>query len=102
MELCQTTGLFEDSFLVDKIRELWLQNLSSTTILCVLKHHTYDLSLLQLCNLRLRNNVLILFQNQTNLMKEEALNIADEAITKTLKSGQSLRWSAGSDTIANI
>jgi len=67
-----------------------------------LKRHGYDLSLLQLRKLRLHPTVRILFQNRMNLTKEEVSRVADQAIAKALESGQSLRWGAGTYTIANI
>ena len=94
--------LIDDSFLVDNIRELWLQNFSTTTMLYALKHHGYDLLLLQLRNLRLHPSVHTLFQNRTNLRKEEVSNITDEGIAEALESGQWLKWGAGSYTSVNI
>ena len=37
-----------------------------------------------------------------NLTKEEVSRVADQAIAIALESGQSLRWGAGTYTIANI
>jgi len=67
-----------------------------------LRKHGYNLSLLQLRNLRLHPTVRILLQNRTNLSNDEVASIADEAIASALQSGQSLRWGAGAYTIANI
>lgn len=67
-----------------------------------LQKHGYNLSLLQLRNLRLHPTVRILLQNRANLSKEQVSSIADKAVAAALQSGQSLRWGAGAYTIANV
>ncbi|RPA89048.1 hypothetical protein L873DRAFT_1895537 [Choiromyces venosus 120613-1] len=64
--------------------------------------HGYDLTTIQLRDIRIHPEVRILFQNRSNLTAEEVESIADEAIKSALSSGQSLRWGAGTYTIANV
>ncbi|KAG0126489.1 hypothetical protein HOY82DRAFT_542595 [Tuber indicum] len=94
--------LFKQQDLVSKIYELWLQNFSSKAMLHALEQHGWILSSIQLRNLRLHPSVRILLQHSTHTDKQMIENIADQAVAQALRSGQSLRWGAGSYTVAHV
>lgn len=94
--------LFEDAFLVGKVRELWHQNYSSQSMLHALEKHNYQLTAIQLRNLRLHPSVRLLLQHSNSTTQDQIEAIADNAVRNALESGQSLRWGAGAYTMANI
>jgi len=94
--------LFQEEFLIAKIKELWLQNFSSISMLYALESYGYHLNIVQLRDLRLHLSVDILFQNTSTMTKEEIEQIADTAIQSALISRQSLQWGSGAYTIAHV
>lgn len=88
--------------LVAKIRELWLQNFSSRSMLHALDKCGYSLTWIQLRDIRLHPTVRLLQQNSPSLSKEYISEMTDTAIMELLANGQSLRWGAGAYTIASI
>ena len=94
--------LHENQLLVAKIKELWLLNFSSQSMLHALSRFGYFLTLKQLKDLRLHPTIRLLQQNSPFVSNEEISAVADIAISELLSSGQSLRWGAGAYTIASI
>lgn len=94
--------LYNDENLVSTIRELWLLNFSSSAMLHALEHHGYQLLSIQLRNLRLHPNVRLLLQHSPNTLKKQIELMADQVVRETLHLGQSLRWGAGSYTVAHM
>lgn len=94
--------LHENISLVAKVKELWLLNFSSQSMLHALSQCGYCLTNTQLKELRLHPTVRLLQQNSPTLSKEDLHTKADNAIIELLAKGQSLRWGAGAYTIACI
>ena len=76
-----------------KVRELWTQNLTSANILRCLSIHGWNLSAIQLRNLRLHPSLRLLMGTaNTEEARFEASVRAEDLVHKHMISGQSIRY----------
>ncbi|CUS06634.1 unnamed protein product, partial [Tuber aestivum] len=86
-------SLHKDLVLVAKVRELWTQNMNSANILRCLSVHDWNLSAIQLRNLRLHIFLRLLMGTPNGEdMKFEAAVRAENLVRDQLISGQSIRY----------
>lgn len=86
-------SLHKDLVLVAKVRELWTQNMNSANILRCLSVHGWNLSAIQLRNLRLHTSLRLLMGTPNGEdMKFEAAVRAENLVRDQLISGQSIRY----------
>lgn len=85
--------LYQDINLVSLVKEFWLRNMSSASMLRCLTHHNYHLSTTQLRNLRLHPTLRLLMGTaSTDDARLEATRKAELYVRENLMSGQAVQY----------
>lgn len=86
-------SLHKDVELVAKVRKLWTQNMTSANMLRCLSVHGWNLSSIQLRNLRLHSSLRLLMGiSNSEETRFEATVRAEDLVRRHMISGQSIRY----------